>query len=978
MNVSKAVQWDILKLRVKEQSIRDGIRLAKASKDEIICLEMELAKLDNKNDSTDSINARRNVIQQRLDELYTEKTRGAMIRAKVDAVNEVENNAKLFHNIEISRQRKQVIECLIGKDGEQIYEQESILKMIGEFYCNLYKSKDVNQKDIDDLLGSVNFDNMLSDEDKRFMDQMPSLNEFDEVVKIPKDNKSPGLDGISIEFYRKFWTQIRDMYFSVIVESWNDKTLPESTRTSVLSTLFKSNNRKYLDNYRPLSLSNCDYRILALLFAKRLETVLHKLVNGDQCAYIKDRFIGSSIRNMIDLYDYCENTHEPGAFICADFMKAFDSLEHNFVISVLHKLNFGEKFISWLSILYNDARFKVKNNGWVSQSYVMSRGLRQGCSMSALIFILVVEVLALMIRQNNNIKGISIGGKQHKIMQYADDTTICVANVESIEECVNIFKRFGMCSGLKLNLIKTKGIWLGALKDLGWRTYQGITFTGNPVKCLGIYIGHNVKRCYQLNWKKKLDTISKCIKQWNKRNVTLFGKVKVIKTYLLAKIVYPASVLSVPSEVVKELKSMLYEYLWGKRDKVKRTTVTNKRCNGGLDMVDVDCFLDALKVAWIPRMLNGVGKWLDPFRYYVNKMGITMDYILKMSVRNSNDFPIIDVLPEFYKDIVIAFNKAKKIKQFDKMSKYEVMQQPLWGNTHFRVGKTCIYFREWVECNFLYVKDLIKQSGVLYSDNELFQIIRNKKDIMKQLYIIKNYICKKLDNVDIEIAQYVKINSLTHILQKNQYIKLVDCKTKDFYQMLVVKNQSRGNMESVHAREFAFSGRDIWCNIYKQKIESVPLPKIAEFNFKLLHNIVPCGLTLNKWQTNISKLCDYCGETETTRHMLYDCNRIKLIWRSMSEVLRFDIRWKHIICGFVGNDLSSKIRCFNMIISILTYGIFKQNSRCKFDRSSYKDVNLKIDIKHSFILYMTLLKKISHDADVLKLFVRLNEQIQQF
>ena len=74
------------------------------------------------------------------------------------------------------------------------------------------------------------------------------------------------------------------------------------------------------------------------------------------------------------MFDLCESTDKPGALICADFLKAFDSLEHDFVHSVLRKFNFGEHFISWLSVFYNDAKFKVKNNGWVSDTIPMTRG----------------------------------------------------------------------------------------------------------------------------------------------------------------------------------------------------------------------------------------------------------------------------------------------------------------------------------------------------------------------------------------------------------------------------------------------------------------------------------------------------------------------------------------------------------------------------------------------------------------------------
>ena len=310
-------------------------------------------------------------IQNRLCKLYDNEARGAMIRAKIQEADEIEHNVKYFKNIEIAKQQKQVIDCLIDDNGKETNNQNDILKLIGDFYKQLYTSSHIEQNDIDQVLDNLNLDNVLSDSDRDLMNKIPTLEEFDDIVDIPKENKSPGLDGLPIEFYRKFWSLIKNLYFAMILESWENKILPLSTRTSILSTLFKAENRKKLVNYRPLSLTNSDYKLVALLFAKRLEKILHKIISSDQSAYIEGRYIGTSIRNIIDLHEYCEKNNQPGAFICADFLKAFDSLEYNFILSVLERFNFGDTCISWM---YNDVRFKVKNNGWVSESYSKCRG----------------------------------------------------------------------------------------------------------------------------------------------------------------------------------------------------------------------------------------------------------------------------------------------------------------------------------------------------------------------------------------------------------------------------------------------------------------------------------------------------------------------------------------------------------------------------------------------------------------------------
>ena len=816
----------------------------------------------------------------------------------------------------------------------------------------------MNQTAIDRYLNDVDFGNVLTEEDKAFLDKMPSLSEVDEIVKLPKENKSPGLDGIPIEFYRKFWGKLRSLYYAMINETWRDRILPYTTRTSVLSTLFKDDNRKILKNYRPLSLTNCDYRIIAMLFSNRLDKVLPKIINFDQSAYLKERFIGTSVRNIIDLYEYCEKTDKPGALLLADFKKAFDSLEHNFIVSVLKRFNFGINFISWLSILYNGVQFKVKNNGWISQSYSMERGLRQGCSLSALVFIIIVEVLAIKIRSDKNILGIEIGANEHKLIQYADDTTVCVRNLDSINYVVKAFEMFGICSGLQLNLSKTKGIWLGNLKQHGYRVYNNIIFTGNPIKCLGIYIGHKKEKCYKLNWERKLLAVQKCLEQWNKRRLTLFGKVHVIKTYAISKIVYQASVLVVPENVKEKLKSIVFEYLWGKRDKVKRSNVIKDIDKGGLGMLDINCYLESLKSIWITRLLSPNGKWSDVFQYYVCKIGLPADYLLKCNVRSVNEFPLLEVLPPFYQAIFLAFNKSKYIKPFKLMNKHEVVQEPIWGNVYFKVNKTCLYLKDWIKAGIMYIKDLIDDKGSIKGDEILYNSIESKNDIVKELYIIKNYVIKKIRHIDVTIAPYVKIANLQKIVYNNKYVHLEHCKSRDFYRILSSKCHTTGHMESIYNREFNINNCKLWENIYKQKITCIKIPKLAEFNYKMLQNIVPCGKIVSKWQKGVNEKCDFCGQIENVKHMLFECPRVSEIWKLVSTSLGFEVKWKHIVCGFPSSNITENICSLNYVIGIIVYSIFNVNSKSKFEKKCYKNLNMKHIVKEKVIYYNVMLNHV--------------------
>ena len=139
-----------------------------------------------------------------------------------------------------------------------------------------------------------------------------------------------------------------------------------------------------MKNYRPISLTNTDYKIIAFVFARRLQTIIDKLISNSQTAYVKGRFIGLNARLILDIFDFCEENNCDGILLFLDFEKAFDSVEWNFLVKSLVKFNFGPEFIAWIKILYCNPIFRIKNNGWVSRTCNMSRGIRQGCPISAL------------------------------------------------------------------------------------------------------------------------------------------------------------------------------------------------------------------------------------------------------------------------------------------------------------------------------------------------------------------------------------------------------------------------------------------------------------------------------------------------------------------------------------------------------------------------------------------------------------------
>ena len=338
------------------------------------------------------------------------------------------------------------------------------------------------------------------------------------------------------------------------------------------------------------------YKILSGLLAERLKSVLPKLIHSDQRGFMSGRFIGENTRIIYDILQITKEKHIPGVILLVDFEKAFDSVSWSFMSKTLDFFGFAENFSKWIKLLNTNVKLCVIQSGIFSNFFDIGRGCRQGDPASPYLFNLCAEILGILIRQNKTIKGISIGGKDFCLLQYADDTCLFLdGNEKSLKSALDLLFLFSKYSGLKPNIDKTQAIWIGA--NLGnegdiCKNYK-LKWTSSPFNALGITFSPDLSNMNELYFIPKINQIKKDITQWNMRNLTTLGKITIVKSLLLPKLTHLFFSLPSPTmETIKSLNELFFKYIWGnKRDKISRKQIIQDYDKGGCRMIDIHIYI---------------------------------------------------------------------------------------------------------------------------------------------------------------------------------------------------------------------------------------------------------------------------------------------------------------------------------------------------------------------------------------------------
>ena len=244
---------------------------------------------------------------------------------------------------------------------------------------------------------------------------------------------------------------------------------PESVRTGDIIFLYKKDEVRDVRNYRPITLLNTDYKILAKVLVARMKPVMDDIVSKQQLGFVPGRVITEATHMLKLVQAMLDETDGEGIIVAADWEKAFDRVSWDFLHAAAEALGFGPKVRGWFRTMYNDNAppvRRVRVNGVHSDAFHIRSGVPQGCPVSPLIFLLVAEALtrAILDEPSSKLRGIDIGGSEVRITQFADDTQLVLAGYKYLRTVWNILLEYEEVSGMRANVNKFEGIRCGRLK----------------------------------------------------------------------------------------------------------------------------------------------------------------------------------------------------------------------------------------------------------------------------------------------------------------------------------------------------------------------------------------------------------------------------------------------------------------------------------------------------------------------------------
>ena len=951
LQVSDETFLDFILMKIRSKTIAYATMKKKETHKEEKELTIEIEALEATKQNQNDIQALEEK-QARLESIRERRMEGVLLRSRARYVAEGEKITKYFCNMEKRNYISKNMSKIVDHDGNTLTSNKDIAQEVNWFYQKLYQRKKVEQCDLSELVTNIP---QLCEEETKELEGEITLSEAATALKNMKNMKSPGSDGFTVEFFKMFWCKLGIFVVRSLNSAYRKGELSSVQKEGIVTCLPKGDKpREFIKNWRPISLLNVVYKIGSTCIANRIKKVLPKLINEDQTGFISGRYIGDNIRLIYDLIAHLDGNNLPGLLLNIDFEKAFDSLDWGFMHKVLEAFGFGRGFRKWVSTFYKNIKSTVVVNGNMSQWFSIERGCRQGDPISPYLFILCVEILAIMVRENEDIRGITINNIEHKLSQYADDTEfILEGDRRSFETCIEIIDQFGRKSGLFMNNNKTSIIWLGSRKNSNVKYLRHLDMDWNPpkFKILGVWFTNDLKNCENLNYSEKFLETKKIFFAWTKRCITTLGRVAILKSLILSKLIHLWLLLPKPPEdFMITLQKMCYVFVWNEKpDKISRKISNKSIKEGGIGIPNLKSLVLALKVTWLRKLTLTNHKWKS---IAVNDI----PRLKRIELFGPNIKPIN--INYFWKEVFTAYHTLYYKVNPNNVS--ELLAEPICYNERIKIGKKCIEHRCFSDNEVFCIGHFLRDDGDFFDYEEFTQIhgrFVNFVTYFGCIQAMKTYIRK------CKIQIFERVPWEKNVCSKK--LMSVPKGSKPLYDILVT-DEARPNC--CEKWETKLNQNINWPKCFQQ-VHILRDVNLRWFQLRIIHRILGTNVVLKEMGLSADEKCGLCGdERDSIEHMFWDCDVAQVFWMQFVNLVKQKCDNAHtlrlskclVILGIDDNIKTDTIFCFILLLAK------KYIYACKLEKClpSIDVFKRKLSSRYKIENYNSILEQTQHTFKV--------------
>ena len=440
--------------------------------------------------------------------------------------------------------------------GIRVTDIRGIMKIAEKYAKNLYSGQNslIEQSVMDFFLDYVFPHDECLELFQNLMRPI-TLDELWDAIKSFLNGKTPGPDGILIEFYKIMWPVIQNELLNLFNYYLNNGRISSKIKAGLQIWIPKTEPLDDKENYRPITLLNCDYKIFNKIISDRLRPILKILIHDSQFAQP-----GKDINEMTclvrDIIDDMKCSFNDSFFLSIDFRKAFDTICHDFLFQILAKYGFPTPFINLIKELFRDAGSHIFINKFRSRKVKLKSGTQQGNTISRDLFILQLNPLLLFLNSFSRIeKYKSLSNRPFLTLAYMDDANVVTQSLSSVMNVLFYTKKFEKASGLSINMSKSKGMFINKRNVFQMNDLPNIEWSESFI-CLKIKYGP--RDFVNGQWVMRMDKFKSQLAFFKKTAFTYRAKSILSKSKLFPLLSYTGRVHGVPINIRKEINRLLF------------------------------------------------------------------------------------------------------------------------------------------------------------------------------------------------------------------------------------------------------------------------------------------------------------------------------------------------------------------------------------------------------------------------------------